>query len=448
MERGCPAASSESVTSAGERTQSAVTSSTSTWVKSQASTSRKTEASEESGLGAVDAEVGAGREAFVSMSTLREDVEDVCVSSNSQHGFAVVLDDESSTFEISSSNSLPTSAGAASTVGVVAVDDSSSTDTLNGGHPDLGHPASSEHSRQGFFNEDNEDPPVVCLINDDDDDEEPEPEEDDEEELIEDEDEDAVDIVTGAISCPNTSQLALADGTIMAADGSKIFLETPVVEEAQPHPGQVVTTGSQSELTGKPKRLSDEFLLGEEDQAENLALGRCIKSEPVNPVDDNPSEGDDGATCFSLHDRLMSVRLKQMSLTANTVSNPSPAASANAAAPEEASTSNSSSTSSSALSRADIESMDLIERRDFETEQRLTGGIILRTSSMVSQNKLNLSLIKSMAGEARRPMDRVRPTVTTGPAAAMGGPSHRTASTPTRICPRLQRAVASTRIAG
>ncbi|XP_017071408.1 F-box/WD repeat-containing protein 7 isoform X2 [Drosophila eugracilis] len=395
MERGCSAASSESV--AGERTQSAVSSSTSTWAKNQASTSRKAEASD--GLEAVQTgSLGAGREAFVSMSTLREDVEDVCVSSNSQHGFAVVLDDESSTFEISSSNSLPISAEAASTVGVVAVDDSSSTDTLNGGHQGLSHPASSEHSRQGFFNEDNEDPPVVCLINDDDD-EDPEPEEEDEEELIEEADEDLVNIAVVAIDCPNTSQLALADGTIMAADGSKIFLETPVVEEAQPHPGQVVTTGSQSELTGKPKRLSDEFLLGEEEQAENLALGRGIKSEPVGVLDDNPSEGDDAATCSSLHDRLMSVRLRQMSLTA--VSNPSPAASANAAAPEEASTSSSSSNSSSALSKADIESMDLIERRDFETEQRLTGGIILRTSSMLSQNKLNLSLIKSMAGGSR-----------------------------------------------
>ncbi|KAI8039370.1 hypothetical protein M5D96_008093 [Drosophila gunungcola] len=349
-------ASSEFVASAGERTQSAVTSSTSTWVKSQASTSRKagSTVAESPATGSP----GAGGEAFVSMSTLREDVED--------HGFAVVLDDESSTFEISSSNSLPTSAGAASTMGVVAAEDSSSTDTLNGGHP-LGHPASSEHSRQGFFNEDNEDPPV----------DDPEPEDEDEEELIEDDDEDVVNIGVAAIDCLNTSQLALADGTIMAADGSKIFLETPVV----------IITGSQSELTGKPKRLSDEFLLGDEEQAENLALVRGIKSEPGTAVDDHPFEGDDAATCSSLHDRLMS-----MSLTANAaVSNPSPAASANAAAPEEASTSNSSSNSSSSLTKADIESMDLIERRDFETEQRLTGDIILRTSSMMSQNKLNLS---------------------------------------------------------
>lgn len=333
------------------------------------------------------------------MSTLREDVEDVCVSSNSQHGFAVVLDDESSTFEISSSNSLPTSTGAASTVGVVAVDDSSSTDTINDG------PVHASHS-QVFFNdpeEDAEDPPVVCLINDDDDEDEddpdpepePEPEDEEDEELVEDDDDEVVDIAEAAIDCTNTSQLALADGTIMAADGSKIFLETPVVEEAQPHPGQVAVT-SQSELTGKPKRLSDEFLLGEEEQTEPQAQARGgIKSEAGgSAVDDQPSEGD----------RLMSVRLKQMSITANAVSNPSSANTAAAAAAsreETASTSTSSSRSSShsssGLTKAEMESMDLIERRDFETEQRLTGGLILRTSAMVGPNKLSLSLIKSLA---------------------------------------------------
>ncbi|KAH8304996.1 hypothetical protein KR059_001102 [Drosophila kikkawai] len=382
MERGCPAASSESVARAGERTQSTVSAAP---AASQATTSRRRAEGTGSEAAAEGGEaVGAPTKA-VSMSTLREDVEDVCVSSNSQHGFAVVLDDESSTFEISSSNSLPTSAGAASTVGVVAVDDSSSTDTINDG------PVHASHS-QVFFNEpeeDAEDPPVVCLINDDDDEDEDdpdpevEPEDEEDEELLEDDDDD---IAVAAIDCTNTSQLALSDGTIMAADGSKIFLETPVVEEAQPHPGQV-TVASQAELAGKPKRLSDEFLLGEEEQA---AEGRGgIKSEAgISVVDDQPSEGD----------RLMSVRLKQMSLTASAVSNPS---SADIVAQEETastSSSRSSSNSSAGLSKADIESMDLIERRDFETEQRLTGGIILRTSSMLSQNKLNLSLIKSMAG--------------------------------------------------
>ncbi|KAH8379173.1 hypothetical protein KR009_003394 [Drosophila setifemur] len=356
MERRCPAASSESVVS------TSISSSTS--ARNQATTSRR-----------AGSEEAAPGEVFASMSTLREDVEDVCVSSNSQHGFAVVLDDESSTFEISSSNSLPTSAGAASTVGVVAVDDSSSTDTINGGDG-AGHPSSSSEHSQDFFNKE---PPVVCLINDDDDEDDPEPEEEeDEEELIEEDEDDVVDLVVAAIDCPNTSQLALGDGTIMAADGSKIFLETPVVEEAQPHPHP----DPDQELTGKPKRLSDEFLLGEDaelmDNQQQQTQARGIKSEPENP--DNSS----------LRDRLMSVRLKQMSLTTSAASN------ASAVVQEEASTSSASngSNSNSALSKADIESMDLIERRDFETEQRLTGGIILRNSSMMSQNKLNLSLIK------------------------------------------------------
>ncbi|KAH8303569.1 hypothetical protein KR018_003495 [Drosophila ironensis] len=403
METGCPAASSESsdiasASSSSSRSRSRSRSRfTSKSASNRASTSRRAAAA--AAAAKLASASSRGDFDFASMSTLRDDVEaDVCVSANSQHGFAVVLDDESSTFEISSSNSLPASAGAASTVGVVAVDDSSSTDTINGGGDSAHRTGSCDEHSQGFFNAE-EEPPVVCLINDDDedeDDQEPEdPEEDEDEELIEEEDgdEDVVDLVVAAIDCPNTSQLPLPDGTIMAADGSKIFLETPVVEEAQPHPhphphpDQMLP---QSELAGKPKRLSDEFLLVEDaeqaaNQQQEPQQSRGIKSDPENPE-----------TC--LHDRLMSVRLKQMTLTAGTAANPSPAASA--VVQEEASTSSSSSSSnsSSALSRADIESMDLIERRDFETEQRLTGGIILRNSSMMSQNKLNLSLMKSMAG--------------------------------------------------
>ncbi|XP_022212693.2 F-box/WD repeat-containing protein 7 [Drosophila obscura] len=416
MEQGCPpAASRNSLTSAEEEgTPTSITSSASGQhieLKSQAAAAAATATtSQEAGAKAARAAVSA----FLSMSTLREDVEDVCVSSNSQHGFAVVLDDESSTsgvletFEISSSNSLPTSTRPASTVGVVvAVDDSSSTDTIN----DDDHP-SSEHSRGGFFN-DSEEPPIVCLINDDDDEEEDE-EEEDEDELIEDDYED-VEVIVAGIDCPNTSQMALPDGTIMTADGSKIFLETPVVEDALPHShpghpdGNDVPSEFGDQVVGKPKRLSDEFMLSE-DQVEDQHHARGTKSEPANS-DNSRQEPDDTATSTSLHDRLMSVRLKQMSLTANATSNPSPAASATSAtsvasassggAQEEASTSSCSSSSNcnpQPLSKADIQSMDLIERRDFETEQRLTGGIILRTSSLLSRNKLNLSLIKSMGG--------------------------------------------------
>ncbi|XP_030380133.1 F-box/WD repeat-containing protein 7 [Scaptodrosophila lebanonensis] len=346
-----------------------------------------------------------------SMSKLREDVEDL-VSSNSQHGFAVVLDDESSTsgvletFEISSSNSLPISTAGASTVGVVAVDDSSSTDTLNGQME-----SASDHSvssiNNAFFN----DPPVVSLLNDD--------EDDDDEDIVEDEeDEDVVAVVNGqtinsAEDCANTSQMALTDGTvnaiIMTTDGSKIYLETPVVEDVQAHPNSTGTNAVQSEFgekTGNPKRLSDEFMFGE-DHAEEYATAtqglsticsseatttRGIKSEQASDIsgaDDTDSGSSGNAEVeSSLHDRLMSVRLKQMSLTTNASALPAQDGVVCVEAPV-------SSSHAPPMSKADIESMDLIERCDFENEQRLTGGIVLKTSSVMSKNKLNLSLIKS-----------------------------------------------------
>ncbi|EDV95860.1 F-box/WD repeat-containing protein 7 [Drosophila grimshawi] len=346
-----------------------------------------------------------------SMSKLREDVED-CVTSNSQHGFAVVLDDDDDddddvsssndetgvleTYEISSSNSLPASTGAAassSDVGddvVVPVDDSSSSDTLNGrGRGRARSAASEDHV---FYNDDDNDivddePPVVCLINDDDD--------FDEEEEIVDEDDDDVDDVDGGqsmpLDCPNTSQLngGGGDGIIMTADGSKIFLETPVVEEPLSHTHVTVGNATQSELlTGKPKRLSDEFEAEASAEAQQQTGGNrvLVKSEPI-------AQGTAAdVASSSLHDRQMSVRLKQMSITPN--------ASASAGSGS-GSTSNSSSSSNSAnsqsLSKADILSMDRIERRDFEREQRLTGGIIIGTSSLMNKNRLNLSLINRAA---------------------------------------------------
>lgn len=344
-----------------------------------------------------------------SMSNLREpDVED-CVSSNSQHGFAVVLDDESSTettgvletYEISSSNSLPNSTGAgagAETMGVVVVvpvDDSSSTDTLNGNENErMSRDAPSEEEEEEehnspinnvFFNV-NDEPPVVCLINDDDD--------FDEEEIVDEDEDDDEDEDAAGRSCPNTSQVdgtaaaTAADGIITTADGSKIFLETPVVEEPQQshtHVGGATVGGSaaQSELlAGKPKRLSDEFEAEEQQQQlQGNAPRGGVKSEPGQ----GQGQAVDVATS-SLHDRQMSVRLKQMSLTAS-----AEASAANAAA------ATNSTNNSNSPTKADIESMDRIERRDFETEQRLTGGIILGTNSLVTKNRLNLSLINRAA---------------------------------------------------
>lgn len=224
-----------------------------------------------------------------------------------------------------------------------------------------------------FFN--HTEPPVVCLINDDDDfDEEEivEEEEDEDEDQEQDDEEQQVQQQSMPTDCPNTSQLD--GGIITTADGSKIFLETPVVEEPQSHPinhhPNIPTAGNvaQSELlTGKPKRLSDEFDAPDQEQEQETTRG--VKSET--------EAGQEDVASTSLHDRQMSVRLKQMSLTAS--SNSTEAMSS----------------SGHLLSKADIESMDRIERRDFETEQRLTGGIVLGTSKLINKNRLNLSLINA-----------------------------------------------------
>lgn len=348
------------------------------------------------------------------MSKLREDVvEDCCVSSNSQHGFAVVLDDESSTetagvletYEISSSNSLPncntghatsTSAPPGSNgvvVGVVVpVDDSSSTDTTlgNANEHNLLPCAATEEEHSVFYHNNNDEPPVVCLINDEDDfDEEEEIVEEEEDEEDEDEEEEQQSSMP-QLDCANTSsstQLKGSESIIVTADGSKIYLETPVVDEPQSHAHTLTHThthahthsssnsqGSKQEEQSKPKRLSDEFETEanneeeeQQEQEQEELLEGGVKSEP------------DVATT-SLHDRQMSVRLKQMSLGA------------------EAAASSSCSTAPQSLSKADIDCMDRIERRDFEREQQLTGGIILGTSSLISKNRLNLSLINGAAG--------------------------------------------------
>ncbi|EDW85364.2 uncharacterized protein Dwil_GK10570 [Drosophila willistoni] len=379
MEKGCSVANSKSVASATSTTVATATN----FISGQSDFKAGLDHLPTTSQGHIgEAVTEAKTEALVSMSKLRNDVDEV-------HGFAVVLDDESSTsgvletFDISSSNSLPTNTEAMHSVGVVvAVDDGSSTDTLNVGH---GHDHPSEHSQVFFNNNDHgeKQDAIVCIINDD----------DEAEVLIEeddDDDEDGNDIVDAAIDCPDTSQLPLPDGTIIAADGSKIFLETPVIEDVQQHTGEADTVATVSELgekPGKPKRLSDEFMIAEDlldDQASAVAPTE-IKSRPENachnqdpqPREIEREEGNVAST--SQHDKLMSVRLKQMTLTANA--------------------SNSSSTSlpiAATPAQADTESMDLIERCDFETEQRLTGGIVLRTSSIVSKNKLNLSLINSL----------------------------------------------------
>ncbi|XP_055910631.1 F-box/WD repeat-containing protein 7 [Eupeodes corollae] len=55
----------------------------------------------------------------------------------------------------------------------------------------------------------------------------------------------------------------------------------------------------------------------------------------------------------------------------------------------------------------DVQSMDAIERRDFEDEQRLTGGIILKSSSLAKNDRLKLELVQLNAQNANNQQQRV-----------------------------------------
>ncbi|XP_054731615.1 F-box/WD repeat-containing protein 7 [Anastrepha obliqua] len=326
-----------------------------------------------------------------SMSLLQEEFVD------SQHDFAEVLDDETTTsgvletFEISSSNSLPPSCSDVHRE--VVVDDSSSSDTIK-----LVEVSDGTSCKNKFFNVSE-----VYVINDDDD------EDDDDDDVVPEAGDDDLTSAntTAERHCTNDSDNQLSrfstnstsnqmGSVIVTNGGATIFLETPVVEEHHAQLSNAGVKGEFGEKNGKPKRLSDEFMHTEE-------------AEPFSKVNEdrgrNPQEDSNAATTFEgisgtelLPDR-MSFRLKKMNInnSANTKRENSSGYSFNNHT-EKPSSSKSNENEIVLLptpSMADIESMDLIERREFETEQMLTGGIVLKSSSLKTKNMLNLRLIKS-----------------------------------------------------
>ncbi|XP_017466886.1 PREDICTED: F-box/WD repeat-containing protein 7 isoform X1 [Rhagoletis zephyria] len=333
-----------------------------------------------------------------SMSLLQEGFVD------SQHDFAEVLDDETTTsgvletFEISSSNSLPPSCSDVHRE--VVVDDSSSTDTIK-----LVEVSNSTSCNNKFFNVSE-----VYVINDDDDDDDvPEVEEG------EVEDEDLASVNETAMhphsvqDSDNQHQLSRFSSNstnsqlgsvIVTNGGATIYLETPVVEEQHQHHLQLSEGGENGEFgekAGKPKRLSDEFMLTDE-------------AEPFGKVSENKSRNTDGETSATttfegvgsnelLPDRV-SFRLKEMNInnsagTKICKNNPCNNSDNSADRPSSSKSNENEVVLLPAPSMADIESMDLIERRDFETEQRLTDGLILKGSSLINNNMINLRLINA-----------------------------------------------------
>lgn len=162
--------------------------------------------------------------------------------------------------------------------------------------------------------------------------------------------------------------------------GTGIFLETPIIEE------NTISMNSHDYENAKPKRLSDEFLSqsSDEDQlllhttsSADVAVLESLKEEGGNldldvdeddendregdidrPEDDEEADGDDEVEDGEEDDEI--------------------------------------------TTDSDVQSMDAIERRDFEHEQRLTGGRIMKLSSLTDGNnclKLNLLSQKSESDE-------------------------------------------------
>lgn len=366
-----------------------------------------------------------------SMSLLQEEFE-----TNSQHAFAeVVLDDETTTsgvleaYEISSSNLIhPSTTNDDVTSETVAVaDDSSSTDAIQIIKVSDSSTGSSA-SNNAFFNTSE-----VYVINDDDDDDDDGVDEGDVEEEddivgvvvdsnlgndmnnivaedIDEDDEDEEDSMNTTnqsatrntqINASGNTTNAINNGVIMSTNGAMIFMETPVVEEQQHHhlhhiPQMSNTSdgGSSNDFVGdknvKPKRLSDEFSKDSRDgdietptSSTTAALrGKQIIQEHGNNVIYDLSESQ-----MCPENERMSSRLKKMNLNNSNCKNSQDIPS---------SSSKPATKPSIVLSTlSDIESMDLIERRDFEQEQRLTGGIILKSSSLIKDDVLNLGMVKS-----------------------------------------------------
>uniref|UniRef100_T1PGV9 WD domain protein n=1 Tax=Musca domestica TaxID=7370 RepID=T1PGV9_MUSDO len=186
----------------------------------------------------------------------------------------------------------------------------------------------------------------------------------------------------------------------MSTNGGIIFLETPVVEEQQHHSlhhhhTQMSTTSKganefANDSNVVPKRLSDEFSkdvgdVGEETpSSSSTTINKALQHHRPKELTYDLRE-----SFGSSDNERMSSRLKNMNLNQNTnykISQDLPSSSSISSARVL-----SAAPSSMAMSSlSDIESMDLIERRDFEHEQRLTGGIIIKTSSFSKDDVLGM----------------------------------------------------------
>lgn len=384
---------------------------------------------------------------------------------DSQHNFAEVLDDESTSgaleaFDISSSNSLPTCTTTtnASSDSVTVQEDSSSTDTaiqMMKASSDAGG-VRNNPSITEFFSTAN-----IFVINEDEDGDDVEDNldrevDDDDVELENDEnggggeggggitgDDDTGDGVQNAVKSsrikqtvsnedlitikpmtnkqkllniskmsisPNSHITESINDVIMVTNADIINLETPNGEEQQHDHVQLEATCSTNssiidDSDKKAKRLDEQLIQNDHINKEpnslsssssilsSSSLSSTSKSklsnnlsnakEICNDVDNKLFDIEDSVpthqvcTIASQSHEHMSTHLKNMNLN-----NLSQDFSNNLKVLPR-------------LTAQDIESMDLIERQDYEREERLTGGIVIKIKSIIDNDVLNLSLLKS-----------------------------------------------------
>lgn len=248
--------------------------------------------------------------------------------------------------------------------------------------------------------------------------------------------------------CQETTTTATATTTTTESCGGDvggIYLETPVIDE------QVVSVNSHEHYEkAKPKRLSDEFLMSSEDCCDdernnstssnptnlsNKSADCNISSSSCNSSSSNINNNNNSSSGITKKEGILNDMLKSV-MTADSVNGDSKtpsetafyqycrhgddgsnggnndmAASSTGIASrfrtiniayipylnkiEKDNDGSSSSGAAAEVADNDVQSMDAIERRDFEDEQRLTGGIILKSSSLAKNDRLNLELIQT-----------------------------------------------------
>lgn len=163
--------------------------------------------------------------------------------------------------------------------------------------------------------------------------------------------------------------------------GTGIFLETPIIEE------NTISMNSHDYENAKPKRLSDEFLSQSSDE-DQLLHHTTASSDAVAVLESLKEEGD------SDHDDVIED-------DEDDVEDDRPE---DEEGDDEEEDDEDEEEDDNLTTDSDVQSMDAIERRDFEHEQRLTGGRIMRLSSLTDGNNcLKLNLLSNKNGENNEP---------------------------------------------